>query len=119
MWLGRIPWGQKKLASISDFQDYPDIPRTFIEAGVAQTSKKKSNSFPTSALLKSFNPCYVKMSPFKSQSLQTLKRKNLFFKIFSLSKSLGNLKRFSSGKSHKARSKGQNGFAPFILFGIF
>ena len=26
-----LPWGQKKLASISPFQDYPIIPRTFIK----------------------------------------------------------------------------------------
>ena len=26
----QLPWGQKKLASINPFQDYPIIPRTFI-----------------------------------------------------------------------------------------
>ena len=46
-WLGRgkdlrcvnqQPWGQRKLASISLFQDSPIIPRTFILAGGAQMS---------------------------------------------------------------------------------
>ena len=37
------PWEQKKLASISPFQDYSIIPRTFIYAGVARISNKFPN----------------------------------------------------------------------------
>ena len=38
--------GQKKLASISHFQDYPIIPRTFIKASVAPMSQKFPTNFP-------------------------------------------------------------------------
>ena len=44
-----LTWLQKRLASISPFQDYPIITRTLIQAGVASSKLKKNlNTFPTS-----------------------------------------------------------------------
>ena len=47
-----LSWGQKKVASISPFQNYPVIPRIFIEASVAQffsiNFQKNPIHFPTS-----------------------------------------------------------------------
>ena len=34
----QVTWGQKKLASMSHFQDYPIIPKTFIKTSVTPMS---------------------------------------------------------------------------------
>ena len=41
------PWGQKKLPSISPFQDYPIILKTFIKADVTKMSNKFLNKIQT------------------------------------------------------------------------
>ena len=75
-------WGQKHLSvlsrtTVSPFQDYPIIPRIFIQAGVAHIFYKFPNKIQfisksfktissqiTTPLLKNFNLSYVKKTPY-------------------------------------------------------
>ena len=84
-WVGQqdlrleLPLGQKKMAFISPFQDYPIIPTTFMEAGVTQISKENPILFQKVSKLfrvplshntvEQLQPKQSKNIPLKSQNL--------------------------------------------------
>ena len=108
--------GLKKLASISSFQNYPIIPRTFIKLVLHQcptnfkqisliyqgNSKKSSKQFPNKShiiMFKNFNRNFYKMSHSKCQILKIF----LTVKLCQVSKSLHNIQVFQ-----RSKAKGQN-----------